>query len=350
MAAELDDIVKQAQRDIIQTATTTDLRQIAAKYMGKQGLLSQQRKNIRALSSEERPVVGARIQAALKLLEDSLAAKQDALDAARLEQTLAEEGLDVTLAGRRQSVGSLHPVTQTIRQIEDIFTAAGYQVATGPEIEDDYHNFTALNLPEHHPARAMHDTLYVDSYAGSPDNLKPLLLRTHTSPAQIRVMESQAPPIQIICPGRVYRADDPDASHTPMFHQIEGLVVAEGISMAHLKGTVLSFLQAFFETSVEARFRPSYFPFTEPSAEVDVQCTHCWGQGCQACSRTGWVEVMGCGMVHPKVLEMMDIDSEQFSAFAFGFGADRLCALRYGIDDVRVFFNNHLHFLRQFCH
>ena len=349
MATALNDIVEQAQHDIASTFTTTDLRQIASKYVGKQGLITQQRKSIGALSSDERPVAGARIQAALKLIEDSLAAKQDALAAAHLEQALAEEALDVTLAGRQRDAGSLHPITQTIRQIEDIFTAAGYQIAKGPEIEDVYHNFTALNLPEHHPARAMHDTLYIDSYAGQ-SNAEPLLLRTHTSPVQVRVMESQPPPIQIICPGRVYRADDPDANHTPMFHQIEGLVVAEGISMAHLKGTVLSFLQAFFKTLVEVRFRPSYFPFTEPSAEVDVQCLHCWGKGCQTCSRTGWIEVMGCGMVHPKVLAMANIDSDQFSAFAFGFGADRLCALCYGINDLRTFFNNNLHFLRQFCH
>ncbi len=224
--------------------------------------------------------------------------------------------------------------------MEDFFIGVGYQVVEGPEIEDDYHNFEALNLPAHHPARAMHDTFYFN-----PE----LLLRTHTSPVQVRVMETTKPPIRIICPGRVYRVDPPDPSHLPMFHQVEGLVVDENVSFADLKGTVVEFLRVFFEKDdLEVRFRPSYFPFTEPSAEVDVQCVHCDGDGCRVCSQTGWLEVMGAGMVHPRVLEYSGIDSEQYTGFAFGMGPDRLAMLRYGVDDLRHYLDNDLRFLKQF--
>jgi phenylalanyl-tRNA synthetase alpha chain len=229
-------------------------------------------------------------------------------------------------------------VTQALQRIEEIFVGAGYDVVEGPEIEDDYHNFEALNLPPHHPARAMHDTFYVADGK---------VLRTHTSPVQVRVMESGQPPIRVICPGRVYRRDS-DITHTPMFHQVEGLVVDEGISFADLKGTVTDFVQRFFEKDLAVRFRPSYFPFTEPSAEVDVECVQCRGEGCRTCSQTGWIEVMGCGMVHPNVLSMSGIDSERYSGFAFGFGADRLSMLLYRVDDLRLFFENDIRFLAQF--
>ena len=258
--------------------------------------------------------------------------------AQQLEASLAEEKLDVTLPGRKQTAGGLHPVSQAMQRIEDIFVGAGYDVVTGREIENDYYNFEALNIPAHHPARAMHDTFY---FADGT------LLRTHTSPSQVHTMEEREPPIRVICPGRVYRRDS-DLTHTPMFHQVEGLVVDRGISFADLKGTVIEFLQRFFEAELNVRFRPSYFPFTEPSAEVDVQCVHCRGSGCRVCSQTGWLEVMGCGLVHPNVLEMSGIDSEEYSGFAFGFGGDRLAMLLYEVDDLRLFFESDLRFLRQF--
>ena len=229
-------------------------------------------------------------------------------------------------------------MTLAMDRIEEIFVGAGYGVVSGDEVETDYYNFEALNIPEHHPARAMHDTFYFGD--GS-------LLRTHTSPSQVHTMEAQEPPIRIICPGRVYRRDS-DLTHSPMFHQVEGLVVDKGISFADLKGTVIEFLHRFFEADLAVRFRPSYFPFTEPSAEVDVQCVHCLGDGCRVCSSTGWIEVMGCGLVHPNVLEMSGIDSETYSGFAFGFGGDRLAMLLFGVDDLRTFFENDLRFLKQF--
>lgn len=347
MASTLNELVAQAQREIASAVTDKTLREVATKYLGKKGLLAVQRQNIATLPVTERPGAGALINQALQTVKNDLNVKKETLEHQEMEQSLAQQVIDVTLAGRCQSQGSLHPVTRTFRRIEDIFVGAGFSIAEGPEIEDDYHNFEALNTPPHHPARAMHDTFYIQE---QPDynSARPLVLRTHTSPVQVRVMESGQPPFRIICPGKVYRVDDPDATHTPMFHQVEGLVVDQGVSMAHLKATVLDFLTAFFETDLDVRFRPSYFPFTEPSAEVDVQCVHCQGAGCQVCSKTGWLEVMGCGMVHPNVLEMSGVDSETFTGFAFGFGADRLCALRYGISDLRVFFDNDLRFLRQF--
>ena len=258
--------------------------------------------------------------------------------AEQLARLIASESVDVTLPGRRPASGGLHPVTQVLQRVEEIFRGAGYDVYAGLEIEDDYHNFEALNIPRHHPARAMHDTFY---FADGR------LLRTHTSPAQVHVMETQAPPIRVICPGRVYRRDS-DLTHTPMFHQIEGLLVDRGIGFAHLKGTVTNFVRRFFDKDLALRFRPSYFPFTEPSAEVDVQCVHCLGRGCRVCSGTGWLEIMGCGLVHPHALEMSGIDSETWSGFAFGAGADRLAMLLYEVGDIRQFFENDLRFLRQF--
>ncbi|MCH2097461.1 MAG: phenylalanine--tRNA ligase subunit alpha, partial [Pseudomonadales bacterium] len=241
--------------------------------------------------------------------------------------------------------GGLHPHTQTMQRIEQIFRRARYTVESGPEIETDYYNFEALNIPAHHPARAMHDTFYVANADGGVN--EKMLLRTHTSPVQARTMEEREPPIRIICPGKVYRVDS-DVTHTPMFHQVEGLVVDEGISFADLKGTVIDFIRVFFERELAVRFRPSYFPFTEPSAEVDVQCVNCGGAGCRVCSHSGWLEVMGCGMVHPNVLEMSGIDSERYTGFAFGFGVDRLSMLYYNVDDLRLFYENDLRFLEQF--
>ena len=314
------------------------LEEVRVEYLGTKGRLTLLARSLRSLEPSERPAAGARINAAKEAVVQAIEARRTALTAEQLARTLDEEVVDVTLPGRRQSSGSLHPITQTMRRIEDIFLGAGYEVVTGPEIEDDYHNFEALNLPPHHPARTMWDTFYLESGH---------VLRTHTSPVQVRVMEKTAPPIRIICPGRVFRRES-DLTHTPMFHQVEGLVVDEGVSFADLKGTVVEFVRRFYDKDVGVRFRPSYFPFTEPSAEVDAQCVHCEGAGCRVCGGTGWVEVMGCGVVHPNVLRMSGIDAERYTGFAFGFGADRLAAFYFGIDDLRLFFDNDVRFLSQF--
>jgi phenylalanyl-tRNA synthetase alpha chain len=278
------------------------------------------------------------INASKVQVQDSIAQRKEALERAEAERQLASESIDVSLPGRTIGLGGLHPVTRTIERIEDIFTRAVFEVVEGPEVEDDYHNFGALNIPAHHPARAMHDTFYFDAST---------LLRTHTSTVQVRTMETTKPPIRIICPGRVYRCDS-DMTHTPMFHQVEGLLIDEQVSFADLKGLIAQFLQAFFEAELQVRFRPSYFPFTEPSAEVDVQCVACRGAGCRVCKQTGWLEIMGCGMVHPKVLTMSGLDAERYTGLAFGMGVDRLTMLRYNIKDLRLLFDNDMRLLRQF--
>ncbi|WP_455218924.1 phenylalanine--tRNA ligase subunit alpha, partial [Kaarinaea lacus] len=260
------------------------------------------------------------------------------LQTAELDARLTAEAVDVTLPGRGQETGGLHPVTMTLQRIEKMFSQLGFEIAEGPEIEDDYHNFEALNIPESHPARAMHDTFYFDERT---------VLRTHTSPVQIRVMKDKAPPLRVIAPGRVYRCDS-DLTHTPMFHQVEGFLVDEDVSFAQLKGVLDEFLRNFFERDLAVRFRPSYFPFTEPSAEADIQCVMCNGAGCRVCSHTGWLEVLGCGMVHPNVFKHVGIDSEKYTGYAFGMGVERLAMLRYGVNDLRLFFENDLRFLQQF--
>ena len=336
----LQDILNQAETAVAAAEDSAALDMVRVQYLGKKGELTGLLKGLGKLPAEERPAAGAEINKAKEQLQEVIGARKTGMDEAAIGQQLASETIDVTLPGRNGDIGALHPVTQVLRRMEDFFIGVGYQVVEGPEIEDDYHNFEALNLPAHHPARAMHDTFYFN-----PE----LLLRTHTSPVQVRVMESQEPPIRIICPGRVYRLDPPDPSHLPMFHQLEGLVIDKGISFADLKGTVVGFLRVFFEKEdLEVRFRPSYFPFTEPSAEVDVQCVHCDGEGCRVCSQTGWLEVMGCGMVHPRVLEYSNIDPEEYTGFAFGMGPDRLAMLRYGVDDLRHYLDNDLRFLQQF--
>ena len=314
------------------------LDQIRVDYLGKKGQINALMKFLGTFSADERPKAGAEINQAKKSVQDAINLKKTALENAAIEAQLASETIDITLAGRTAERGNLHPVTRTIGRIESIFSSVGYRVAEGPEIEDDFHNFEALNIPSHHPARAMHDTFYINQTH---------VLRTHTSPVQVRTMKEQAPPIHVICPGRVYRCDS-DLTHTPMFHQVEGLVVDKNISFADLKGTVDEFLKAFFEADVPVRFRPSYFPFTEPSAEVDIQCTNCRGKGCRICKHTGWLEVMGCGMVHPNVFEACEIDPNEYTGFAFGMGVERLAMLRYGVNDLRLFFENDLDFLRQF--
>jgi phenylalanyl-tRNA synthetase alpha chain len=270
--------------------------------------------------------------------QSALEERKSLLESAQLAQKLASDAVDITLPGRGQASGGMHPVSRARRRIETIFRNAGFVVATGPEIEDEWHNFEALNIPANHPARAMHDTFYF------PDGR---LLRTHTSPVQIRVMETQAPPVRVIVPGRVYRSDS-DMTHTPMFHQVEGLVVDEGISFANLKAMLLGFMRAFFEKDVSIRLRPSYFPFTEPSAELDVSCVSCSGKGCRVCKNTGWLEVGGCGVVHPNVLRAVNLDTERYTGYAFGMGIDRMAMLRYKVNDLRMFFENDLRFLKQF--
>lgn len=331
-------LTKEALELIQNTRHLAELDQVRVDYLGKKGKLTALLKNLGGLAPEDRPAAGARINEAKVELQDALNSRKISLEKERIQQRLASETLDVTLPGRYAESGGTHPVSMTLQRIEKIFTTAGFTVEEGPEIEDDFHNFEALNIPSHHPARAMHDTFYIDATH---------VLRTHTSPVQIRTMERVKPPIRIICPGRVYRCDS-DLTHTPMFHQVEGLVVDQGISFAHLKGTVDQFIKAFFEDDVAVRFRPSYFPFTEPSAEFDIECTHCAGSGCRICKHSGWLEVGGCGMVHPDVFSATGICSETYTGFAFGVGVERLAMLRYGITDLRLFFENDINFLRQF--
>lgn len=336
---ELDVLVKDALQAIAEALDVAAIEQVRVHYLGKKSQLSELMKTLGKLTPEERPKVGALINEARDQVQSALQARKESLEASAMDAQLAAERVDVTLPGRGEHLGALHPVTRVLMRIEEFFTRAGFAVVDGPEVEDDFHNFEALNIPSHHPARAMHDTFYFDARH---------LLRTHTSPVQIRTMEQGKPPFRVICPGRVYRCDS-DMTHSPMFHQVEGLFVDEGVSFADLKGLVAEFLRVFFEKEVAVRFRPSYFPFTEPSAEMDVQCVHCHGNGCRVCKGTGWLEIGGCGMVHPTVLENCRIDAERYTGFAFGVGVERLAMLRYGVNDLRLFFDNDLRFLEQFA-
>ena len=335
---DLSQIVTQAEQAIAAADDLGGLDQIRVEYLGKKGRVTEQLKQLGKLPPEQRRDAGQAVNEAKQRLQSLLDARQQQLRQHEMDRRLAQDTVDVTLPGRGTLPGGLHPVTRTLQRIETLFQQLGFQLAEGPEIEDDHHNFEALNIPAHHPARAMHDTFYVDAHR---------LLRTHTSPVQIRVMEREQPPLRVIAPGRVYRCDS-DVTHTPMFHQVEGFLVDEQVSFADLKGTLDEFLKQFFEQDLAVRFRPSYFPFTEPSAEVDVQCVQCAGAGCRVCGHTGWLEVLGCGMVHPKVFEHVGIDPEKFSGYAFGMGVERLAMLRYGVNDLRLFFENDLRFLRQF--
>jgi phenylalanyl-tRNA synthetase alpha chain len=328
MKQDVDAIVKEALAAFAAIDDAAALEQAKSRFLGKSGALTQLLKGLGKLPAAERPAYGSRVNAAKESLETALEARRNAIEGRKLEASLAAESLDVTLPGRGLGVGGLHPVTRTLERIEQLFRSMGFEVADGPEIETDYYNFTALNQPENHPARSMHDTFYlVDGEH---------LLRTHTSPIQIRYLESHRPPVKIIAPGRVYRVDS-DATHSPMFHQIEGLWVDERITLADLKGVLVEFLRKFFEREdLEVRFRPSFFPFTEPSAEIDMS----FGQG--------WLEMGGAGMVHPNVLRNVNVDSEKYQGFAFGLGPDRLAMLRYGVKDLRLFYENDLRFLKQF--
>jgi len=328
MNHRVDDIVREAEAAIAAARTLGELDDARVQFLGRHGRITMESRVIGTLAPELRPEAGRRLNDGKRVIGNALDARRAALSADNLQSRLVTERLDVTLPGRGQSSGGLHPVTRTLERISSLFQAVGFEVVEGPELEDDYHNFEALNIPAHHPARAMQDTFYF------PDGR---LLRTHTSPVQIRVMQSRQPPLRIIAPGRVYRCDS-DQTHTPMFHQVEGLMIGESVTFAHLKGVLHDFLWRFFEADdLEVRFRPSYFPFTEPSAEVDIR------------GERGWIEVLGSGMVHPKVLENCGIDSERYTGFAFGMGVERFAMLRYGVNDLRSFFDNDLRFLKQFA-
>jgi len=325
--ADLNELIERALQDIANSDDLGSLDAVRVAFLGKKGELTARLKTLGSLPAEERKDAGASINKAKQAVQAAINEKKDSLEAVALEAQLRAEAVDVSLSGRGQTPGSLHPVTRTRQRVEEIFRGAGFAVHEGPQIEDDFHNFTALNIPENHPARAMHDTFYF------PDGR---VLRTHTSPVQIRAMLDQGAPIRMLAPGRVYRCDS-DMTHTPMFHQVEGLVIDKGVSFANLKSTLHQFIEAFFERPAELRFRPSYFPFTEPSAEVDVLS-----------AKGKWIEILGCGMVHPNVLRNANIDPDEYQGFAFGVGVERLAMLRYGVDDLRLFFDNDLQFLRQF--
>ncbi|MFM8480767.1 MAG: phenylalanine--tRNA ligase subunit alpha [Gammaproteobacteria bacterium] len=335
---DLATLVRQALDEVAASTTLAALDDVRVRWLGKKGLFTEQLKALGALAAAERPAAGARINEAKQALQTAIDAATEKLAAAAIEAELAAGRIDVSLPGRGESRGAVHPVTRARLRIESIFRNSGFEVASGPEIEDDFHNFEALNIPADHPARAMHDTFYF------PDGR---LLRTHTSPVQIRELRKGRLPLAMIMPGRVYRCDY-DMTHSPMFHQVEGLVVDENVSFAHLKATLQGFLQAFFEKELRMRLRPSYFPFTEPSAEVDMSCVFCDGAGCRVCKHTGWLEIAGCGMVHPNVFKAAGVDGERWTGYAFGMGIERLAMLRYGVNDLRLFFDSDLRFLSQF--
>ncbi|HET9390973.1 MAG TPA: phenylalanine--tRNA ligase subunit alpha [Steroidobacteraceae bacterium] len=331
-------LIEQAQAEIASCGDLPALDEVRVRWLGKKGQLTEQLKSLGTLSAAERPAAGQRINDAKEAVQAAIDKRRAALEKAEVDRALAAGTIDVTLPGRGEERGGLHPVTKARLRIEQLFRRAGFEVASGPEIEDDFHNFEALNIPPNHPARAMHDTFYF------PDGR---LLRTHTSPVQIRAMLEHGAPLALIAPGRVYRCDY-DMTHSPMFHQLEGLVVDERISFANMKAALHGFLQAYFERDLAMRLRPSYFPFTEPSAEVDMSCVFCEGRGCKVCKQTGWLEISGCGMVHPNVLQASGVDPERYTGYAFGMGIDRLAMLRYGLNDLRLAFENDLRFLRQF--
>ena len=338
MSEDLQALTARAEAAVDAAASVAELDDVRVAYLGKKGYITTQLKTLGQLPAAERPGAGQAINAAKAKVADRIEARRAALQQAEMDAALEADRVDVTLPGRGVAPGGLHPITRTLERIERMFRGIGFAVAEGPEVEDDHHNFEALNIPADHPARAMHDTFYFDARH---------LLRTHTSPVQIRVMEEGGAPVRVIAPGRVYRCDS-DLTHTPMFHQVEGLLVDEGVTFGDLKAVLDDFVKAFFEADLAVRFRPSYFPFTEPSAEVDVECMFCGGQGCRVCSGTGWLEILGCGMVHPAVFEAVGIDPERYTGYAFGMGVERLAMLRYGVNDLRIFFDNDLRFLRQF--
>ncbi|MFD3257708.1 phenylalanine--tRNA ligase subunit alpha [Paenibacillus lentus] len=342
MKERLEALKHEAVAQLNAVADAAQLNDLRVKYLGKKGALTEILRGMGALSAEERPVIGQVANEVRTAIEALVEEKQQHFQRLETEQRLAAEKVDVTLPGRPLKQGSVHPLNQVIQDIEDIFIGMGYRIAEGPEVETDYYNFEALNLPKNHPARDMQDSFYLT---------EDLLMRTQTSPVQVRTMEAMKGevPVKVICPGRVYRRDDDDATHSFQFHQIEGLVIGKNIRMSDLKGTLLQFTREMFGANTQIRLRPSFFPFTEPSVEVDVTCMKCGGDGCRVCKNTGWLEILGSGMVHPRVLEMSGYDPEQYSGFAFGMGVERIAMLKYGVDDIRHFFNNDLRFLGQFA-
>ena len=339
MKAQLEAIEKKAFEELTAAQDLKDLDAVRVKYLGKKGELTAILKQMGKLSAEERPVIGQLANQVRAQIEERLEETKTNLEAHLLDQRLATETLDVTMPGKRSVLGKKHPITIVLDELKEIFIGMGFDVAQGPEVELDYYNFEALNIPKDHPARDTQDTFYIN------DNV---VLRTQTSPIQIRVMEKQKPPIRIIAPGRVYRSDALDATHSPLFHQVEGLVVDKNITMADLKGTLEVFVKRLYGEESVVRFRPHHFPFTEPSAELDVQCFNCHGEGCRLCKGEGWIEILGCGMVHPKVLENCGIDPEEYSGFAFGMGLERVAMQKYSINDLRLLFENDVRFLKQF--
>ena len=332
-------IITDAKKAIADAMDLKALDDSRVLYLGKKGALTDLLKGLGKLSKEERPVMGEAINEAKVQIQKLLESRKSELEEIALTKRLLDEKIDVTLPARNFEKGSLHPITQTLNHIQDIFTKAGFEIEIGPEIEDDFHNFSALNIPEHHPARAMHDTFYFDSNT---------VLRTHTSPVQIRTLERQQPPVRVIVPGKVYR-NDSDVTHTPMFHQVEGLIVDKEASFSQLKGLLIDFLRAYLKKmTLRFAFVHHTFPFTEPSAEADIECVICGGEGCRVCKKSGWLEVLGCGVVHPNVLTAVNIDPNEFSGLAFGMGVERLAMLRYSVNDLRLFFENDVRFLNQF--
>ena len=339
MKEQLEVLRAQAEAELAQANALPELEALRVKYLGKKGALTAILKQMGRLSAEERPAMGQLANEVRAFIEQDIAARQAEIRAQELEQRLHDEAIDVTLPGQHGELGAKHPLSIVLDEIKQIFVGMGFDIVEGPEVEYDYYNFEALNIPKDHPARDTQDTFYIT------DNI---LLRTQTSPMQVRVMEKQKPPIRIISPGRVYRSDAVDATHSPLFHQIEGLVVDKGITMADLKGTLEAFVKRLYGEDSVVRFRPHHFPFTEPSAEVDVQCFSCHGKGCRLCKGEGWIEILGCGMVHPKVLANCGIDPEVYSGFALGMGLERVVMRRYQIDDMRLFYDNDVRFLKQF--
>ncbi len=338
MQEKLEEVKKQAEAELKGVSDEVSLQNLKAKFVGRKGVITEILKGMKDVSSEDRPKMGQLINEVKTAIEQQFDDKSRQLKEEKKKKAIAEERIDVTLPGRSVPLGAKHPVTQVMEEIIGIFEKMGFEVAEGPEIETDYYNFEALNIPKNHPARDMQDTFYI-----SDD----IVLRTHTSPVQIRVMEKQQPPIKIIAPGRVYRCDS-DVSHTPMFHQIEGLLVDKDITFGDLKGVLTEFLRLVFGEGLGIRFRPSFFPFTEPSAEVDIECVICSGKGCRVCKESGWLEILGCGMVDPEVFKSVNYDSEVYSGFAFGMGIERITMLKFGINDIRLFFENDVRFLKQF--
>ncbi|HAR62848.1 MAG: phenylalanine--tRNA ligase subunit alpha [Candidatus Margulisiibacteriota bacterium] len=338
MQSKLDAIKTQAINEINQSKSSKDIEDIKVKYLGKKSDLSQTLKDVGTLTAQERPFVGKLVNLVKVAIEESIEKRYQDIAAQEQERQLISEKIDVTLPGKKIKRGTKHPLTQILEEIVDIFKSLGYSVAEGPEIETDFYNFEALNIPKDHPSREMHDTFYLESE---------YLLRTHTSPVQIHTMMNQKPPIKIIAPGRVYRRDA-DASHSPVFHQVEGLYVDHNVTFSDLKGTLEIFIKKMFGITKKVRLRPSYFPFTEPSAEVDVECVICNGNGCRLCKNTGWLEILGSGMVDPNVYDMVNYDKKQYTGFAFGMGLERIAMLKYGIDNIKLFYDNDVRFLKQF--